>query len=64
MTTEQFESEVLFHASIAPFIRMRDSDIISEDDLATVFDVLTKKCSPFFVGIIISKRVDNPSLQR
>lgn len=55
MTTEQFEAEVLFHASIAPFVKMRDTAIISENDLTIIFDILTKKYLPIFVGNIVSK---------
>lgn len=55
VTPEQFESEILFHASIAPFIKMRETGIISEDDLNTILDILTKKYAPLFVGNIVSK---------
>ncbi len=54
MTKEQFNAEVMFHASIAPFLRMRDSGIISDEDLSVVYTILEEKYRPFFVGNIVS----------
>ncbi len=54
MTREQSDAEVMFHASIAPFIKMRDEGLISEEDLAVIYTILTEKYRPIFVGNIVS----------
>ena len=54
MTRAQLEAEIMYHASIAPFIKMRDSGIISDDDLAIISTILRAKYGPIFVGNIVS----------
>ena len=54
MTKEQFDAEVMFHASIAPFMKMRDEGFISDTDLSSIYTILAEKYRPMFVGNIVS----------
>ena len=59
MTHEQFDSEVMYHASLSPFKDMRNQGIISNDDFGIICTILAEKYQPFFVGDIVSIPVDN-----
>ena len=43
----------MYHASIAPFVRMRDDGLISDKDLAVIYTILEGKYRPIFVGNIV-----------
>ena len=49
VTKEQFEAEVLYLASIAPFAKMRDEGIISDEDFAVINRILSEKYYPLFI---------------
>ena len=49
MTHEQFEAEILYLVSIAPFVKMRDEGIISGDDFAQMQSILQEKYYPIFI---------------
>ena len=53
MTHEQFDSEVMYHASLSPFKEMRNQGIISNDDFGIICTILAEKYQPFFVGDIV-----------
>ncbi len=59
MTHEQFDSEGMYHASLSPFKQMHNEGIISDDDYGIICTILADKYQPFFVGVIVSKTVDN-----
>lgn len=49
MTHEQFEAEILYLASIEPFVKMRDKGIITDEDFAQIQTFLLEKYSPIFI---------------
>ena len=49
MTQEQFETEILYLASIVPFQKMRDEGIITDEDFAVISRILSEKYSPIFI---------------
>jgi hypothetical protein len=49
MTHEQFEAEILYLASIEPFVKMRDKGIITDEDFAQIQAFLLEKYSPIFI---------------
>ena len=49
MTHEQFDAEIMYIASIAPFAKMRDEGIISDDDFSRITEILRGKYSPIFI---------------
>ena len=55
MTTEQLDAEIMYQASIAPFIQMAKKGLISQEDLRVVSTILEDKYQPNFVQIIVSK---------
>ena len=55
MTTEQLEAEIMYQASIAPFIEMAKKALISREDLRVVSTILEDEYRPIFVQIIVSK---------
>ena len=54
MTKEQIDAEVMFHASIAPYVKMMKEGIITAEDLAVICTILEGRYSPIFVGYIVS----------
>ena len=55
MTAQQFENEILFHASVTPFREMNKNGIITDEDLAKICTILTELYAPIFVGIMAEK---------
>ena len=51
MTAQQFENEILFQASIAPFREMNRNGIITDEDLEKICTILTNQYAPIFGGI-------------
>lgn len=49
MTKELFDAEIEYLASIAPFVKMRDEGIISDEDFALIQAFLCEKYSPIFI---------------
>ncbi len=55
MTSEQLTAEIIYQASIAPFIQMAKEGLISPEDLRVVSTILEADYQPFFVQNIVSK---------
>ena len=54
MTAEQMKAEILYQKSVAPFIQMEKTGVISRNDLCVVVAILTEKYHPVFVHNIAS----------
>ncbi len=54
MTREQFDNEVMFQASIAPFKSMLREGIITAEEYTKIFTILDEEYHPIFVGNIVS----------
>lgn len=49
MTKEQFQREILYHASLAPFHQLLLEGHISRSDYAIIDTILAQKYRPIFV---------------
>lgn len=52
MTKEQFQREILYHASLAPFRQMLSEGHISRSDYEIIDTILAQKYRPIFVDIM------------
>ena len=50
MTKEQFNREILYHASLAPFCRLLTEGHISRSDYDKIDTILAQKYRPIFVN--------------
>ena len=58
MTAECLSNEMLYHASLAPFKKMRDDGIITAEDFATIDTILSDKYAPLFGSNVAANIVD------
>jgi hypothetical protein len=58
MTREQLCTEMLYHASLSPFMKLAADGLISNEDLGTVDAILRAKYLPVFTGKIIDLPLD------
>ena len=54
VTREQFNNEIMYQASIAPFRKMVNKGIISVEEYTKICTILSQKYQPIFVGNIVS----------
>ncbi|MED9969052.1 MAG: SHOCT domain-containing protein [Ruminococcus sp.] len=54
VTREQFNNEIMYQASIAPFRKMVNKGIISVEEYTIICTILSQKYQPIFVGNIVS----------
>lgn len=64
MTKEQLQSEMAYHASLAPFTCLLNDGVITEEDYAKIKTILTNKYRPIFVGYMSQIQLDNSLVQR
>ena len=49
MTTKQMRAEIMYQKSVAPFIQMERTGIITRDDLRVIVAILAERYRPVFV---------------
>ena len=54
VTREQFDNEIMYQASIAPYRKMANEGIISAEEYTKICTILSEKYQPIFVGNIVS----------
>ena len=64
MTQEQLQTEMAYHASLAPFTRLLKDGSITEEDYAKIKTILINKYRPIFVGYMPQIQLDNSAVQR
>ena len=64
MTTERLNTEILYHASLAPFQQMHKSGIITDMDLIHIEECLRRKYSPIFISQVCAAGLDKCRDQR
>ena len=64
MTKEQLQSEMAYHASLAPFTCLLNDGVITEEDYAKIKTILINKYRPIFVGYMSQIQLDNSLVQR
>ncbi len=55
MTKEQFNREILYHASLAPFRQLLLEERISQKDYTKIDTILAQKYRPIFVNVTAQK---------
>ncbi len=55
MTKEQFNREILYHTSLAPFRQLLLDGQISPSDYAKIDKILAQKYRPIFVNVTAQK---------
>lgn len=53
MTAEQQQREIMYHASIAPFLTLLNNGTITIEEYRKIDTILTKKYRPIFVRYML-----------
>ena len=58
MTEERLMAEIEYHASLAPFKKLLEIGVVTEEDYRTAASILYKEYHPIFVEIMPQNQVD------